>query len=78
MTRTYLDMAREKFRLKDQKVISYGPCQTPTLWFCVQVVIVITLDISIVVVIDVMTVMLLSLITYEPCQAPSDTHSVSV
>ena len=36
MTRTYLDMAREKFRLKDQKVISYGPCQTPTLWFCVQ------------------------------------------
>ena len=61
MTRTYLDMAREKFRLKDQKVISYGPCQTPTLWFCVQVVIVITLDIIIVVVIDVMTVMSLSL-----------------
>ena len=36
MTRTYLDMAREKFRLKDQKCISYGPCQTPTLSFCVK------------------------------------------
>jgi len=36
MTRAYLDMAKEKFRLRDQKVISFGPCQTPTLWFCVQ------------------------------------------
>ncbi|XP_002155556.4 uncharacterized protein LOC100215195 [Hydra vulgaris] len=36
MTRAFLDMAKEKFRLKDQKVVSYGPCQTPTLWFCVQ------------------------------------------
>ena len=36
MTRQYLDLAREKFRLRDQKVISFGPCQTPTLWFCVQ------------------------------------------
>ena len=36
MTRAYLDMAKEKFRLRDQKVISFGPCQTPTLWLCVQ------------------------------------------
>ena len=36
MTRAFLDMAKEKFHLRDQKVISYGPCQTPTLWFCAQ------------------------------------------
>ena len=36
MTRTYLDAAKEKFRLKDQTCISYGPCQTPTLSFCIK------------------------------------------
>ena len=36
MTRAFLSMAKEKFRLRDQRVVSYGPCQTPTLWFCVQ------------------------------------------
>jgi hypothetical protein len=25
MTRAYLNMAKEKFRLRDQKVISFGP-----------------------------------------------------
>jgi len=36
MTRQFLNMAKEKYRLKDQRVISFGPCQTPTLWFCAQ------------------------------------------
>ncbi|CAJ1349592.1 unnamed protein product [Effrenium voratum] len=36
MTRTFLDWAKEKFRVWDQTCLSYGPCQTPTLWFCVE------------------------------------------
>jgi len=36
MTRTFLNYAKEKFRVWDQTVLSYGPCQTPTLWFCVE------------------------------------------
>merc|ERR1719343_480678 len=36
MTRTFLDAAKDKFRVWDQTCLSYGPCQTPTLWFCVQ------------------------------------------
>ena len=26
MTRAYLDMAKDKFRIRDLKVISFGPC----------------------------------------------------
>ncbi|CAE6936958.1 TOP3B, partial [Symbiodinium sp. CCMP2456] len=36
MTRTFLNYAKEKFRVWDQTCLSYGPCQTPTLWFCVE------------------------------------------
>ncbi|CAK9071692.1 unnamed protein product [Durusdinium trenchii] len=36
MTRQYLRYAVDKFRLRDQTCLSYGPCQTPTLWFCVE------------------------------------------
>ena len=27
MTRAFLDLAKEKFRMRDIKVISFGPCQ---------------------------------------------------
>ena len=36
MTRAFLNHAKTKFRLQDQKVLSYGPCQTPTLWFVAE------------------------------------------
>jgi len=37
MTRAYLDMFKEKFMLRDRKVISFGPCRTPTIRFCVLI-----------------------------------------
>ncbi|CAD7922143.1 unnamed protein product [Amoebophrya sp. A25] len=32
----FLEAARAKFPRMDLKMLTYGPCQTPTLWFCVE------------------------------------------
>ncbi|CAD7932982.1 unnamed protein product [Amoebophrya sp. A120] len=32
----FLDLAKQKFPRMDLKMLTYGPCQTPTLWFCVE------------------------------------------
>eukprot|EP00960_Hanusia_phi_P065788 766210-Hanusia_phi.AAC.6 len=36
LTRKFLEGARRKFKDEKLKVLSFGPCQTPTLFFCVQ------------------------------------------
>lgn len=35
LTNNFLRIVREKFS-NDTKLLSYGPCQTPTLYFCVS------------------------------------------
>ena len=35
LTSNILDFIEENENL-EKDVLSYGPCQTPTLWFCVQ------------------------------------------
>ncbi|KAJ9471097.1 putative uncharacterized protein LOC100215195 [Diplonema papillatum] len=36
LTRSVRSIAQEKWEDQTLKTISYGPCQTPCLWFCVQ------------------------------------------
>ncbi|CAD7971015.1 unnamed protein product [Amoebophrya sp. A120] len=36
LTWNFLNHAKQKFSWIDNTCLSYGPCQTPTLWFCIE------------------------------------------